>query len=229
MLTAAEVMITDIVSVTPDVPIHDVMKLMYTRRISGVPVVDGEKRIIGIVSEGDLIRHAEVVGDQRRPWWLAAFTSSNALAHDYVKTHGHTARDVMTAPVITVAPTASLAECAKIMNRRRIKRVPVVENGKLAGIVTRGDLLQALSAADVAKRASLDDRAIRGWLLSELEKERWSHPLNKDIVVQNGVVDIRGVVETEEERHAWRVAAESIPGVKVVEDHLRMRPLFRLG
>ncbi len=229
MLKAADVMTADVISVAPETPIRDVATQMYTRRISGVPVVDREKRIIGIVSEGDLIRHAGIVGDQRRSWWLATFTSATALAHDYIKTHGHIAGDVMTAPVITVAPTASLSECAKMMNQHRIKRVPVVENGKLVGIVTRGDLLQALATADVATPASVDDRAIRARLFAEVETQRWAHLLSKDIVVQNGVVDIRGVVETEDERHAWRVAVENVPGVKRIEDHTRTRPLFRLG
>ncbi len=110
MLTAADVMTTDVMSVTPDTPVRDVAKPMYTRRISGVPVIDRDKRVIGIVSEGDLIRHVEVVGEQRRPWWLAAFASASALAHDYVKTHGHIARELMSAPVITVAPAAWLAD-----------------------------------------------------------------------------------------------------------------------
>ena len=229
MLTAADVMTIKVVSVTLQTPIRDIAKLMCTKRISGVPVIDEEKRVIGIVSEGDLIRHAAIVGEQRRSWWLATFTSATALAHDYVKTHGHIAGDVMNAPVITVAPTVSLSECAKIMNQRRIKRVLVVENGKLVGIMTRGDLLQALATADVAVSASIDDRAIRERLLAEVEAQRWAHLLNKDIVVQNGVVDIRGVVETDDERHAWRVAVENIPGVKRIEDHTRTRPLFRLG
>src|SRR5712691_6463293 len=96
MLTAADIMTPDVFGVPPEASVRDVAKLMYTKRIDGVPVIDGEKRVIGIVSDRDLIRHAEVVGEQRRPWWLAAFTSTSALANDYIKTHGRIARDVMT-------------------------------------------------------------------------------------------------------------------------------------
>jgi len=229
MLTAVEVMTTNVISVMPGTPVRDIVKLLCTRHISGVPVIDREKRVIGIVSESDLIGRAEVVGEQRRSRWLAALTNSSALAHDYVKTHGRIAADVMTAPVITAPPTASLAECAKTLERHRIKRVPVVEDGRLIGIVTRGNLLQALATADAAEPASLDDRTIRGRLLAELETQRWAHLSNKNIVVKDGVVELWGVVETEEERHAWRVAAENVPGVKRIEDHARLRSLFRLG
>lgn len=229
MLTAADVMTTDVISVTPETPVRDVARLMYTRRISGVPVIDREKRVIGVISEGDLIRHVEVVGEQCRSWWLAALTRASALADDYVKTHGHLAGEVMNAPVIVVAPTASLAECANLLRRHRIKRVLVVENGKLVGIVTRGDLLQALATADVAQRANFDDRAIREQLLAKLEMQRWAHLLSKDIVVKDGVVRLTGVAETEEERRALRVASKTVPGVRSVEDHCSARPLFRLG
>jgi CBS domain-containing protein len=229
MLTAAHVMTTKIVSVTPQTPIRHIAKLMCTKRISGVPVVDEEKRVIGIVSGGDLTRHADIVGEQHRPWWLAAFTSATAQAHDYIKTHGHTARDVMSADVITVAPTTSLAEIAKLLQQHRIKRVPVVEGGKLVGIVARGDLLRALTMVNGAKPARVDDRAIREGLFAELENRRWAHLLNKNIIVRNGVVDLSGFVESEDERHALQVAVENVPGVQRLEDHTRMRPLFRLG
>ena len=229
MLTAADVMTTKVVSVTPQTPIRDIAKLMCAKRISGVPVIDQEKRVIGIVSEGDLIRHAKVIGEQRRSSWLAAFTSANALAHDYIKTHGRIARDVMTAGVTTIATTAPLAEIAKLLEQHRIKRVPVVESGKLVGIVARGDLLRSLATANDAKPARVDDHAIRERLFAELETQRWAHLLNKNIVVRNGVVDLSGFVESEDERHAWHVAVESVPGVQRLEDHTRTRPLFRLG
>ena len=135
----------------------------------------------------------------------------------------------MAAPVITVAPTASVAECANILNRHHVKRVLVVENGKLLGIVTRGDLLQALTVDDVAAPASVDDRSIRARLFAELEPRRWAHLLSTTIIVKDGVIDLSGFVDTEDERHALRVAAESVPGIKRVEDHSRTRPLFRMG
>ncbi len=229
MLTAADVMTSDVITVTPDTSVREIAKLMYTRHISGVPVIDGEKRVIGIVGEGDLLGHADIAGERHRTWWLDAFVNSNALAREYIKTHGRVASDVMTPTVIMVAPTASIVEIAKILERHRIKRLPVVDGDKLVGIVTRGDLLQALAAAEVAKPASVDDRAIRERLLAELESQRWAHLPAKSIVVQGGVIHLSGFVETPEERHALHIAAENVPGVERIEDHARLRPLFRLG
>jgi CBS domain-containing protein len=229
MLTAADVMTSDVITVTPDTFVREIAKLMYTKHISGVPVIDRAKRVIGIVGEGDLLGHAEVAGERRRTWWFDAFVDSNALARDYIKTHGRIAADVMTPTVISVAPTASIAEIAKILQRHRIKRVLVIDVGNLVGIVTRSDLLRALAAAEVAKPARIDDRAIRERLLAELETHRWAHLPAKNVVVQNGVIHLSGFVETPEERHALHIAAENVPGVERVEDHARLRPLFRLG
>ena len=139
MLTSADVMTADVVSVEPDTPVRDIAQLLYTRRISGVPVVE-QGRLIGIVSEGDLIGHAAAIGEQRRSWWLSAFMDDSLSARDYAKTHGRTARDVMTSNVVTVEETTTLAEIAKTLERHRIKRVPVVRNDTLVGIVTRGNL-----------------------------------------------------------------------------------------
>src|SRR5215203_3981133 len=144
MLTAADVMTTEVVSVEPDTPVRDIAELLYTRRISGVPVVEHD-RVIGIVSEGDLIGHTAAIGEQRRSWWLSLFADESLSARDYAKTHGRTARDVMTASVISVEETATLAEIARLVERHRIKRVPVLRDGKLVGIISRGNLLQGLA------------------------------------------------------------------------------------
>src|SRR5712691_2576938 len=123
MLTAADVMTTEVITVTPETTVRDIARLLLTKRISGVPVVEPDNSVIGIVSEGDLIGHAEVIGEPRRSWWLRFFDDTRTLARDYAKTHAHFAREVMTSPVVTVAPTASLAEIAKTLEGHRIKRV----------------------------------------------------------------------------------------------------------
>jgi len=144
MLTAADVMTTEVVSVEPDTPVRDIAELLYTRRISGVLVIEHD-HVIGIVSEGDLIGHAAAIGEPRRSWWLSLFADESLSARDYAKTHGRAARDVMTASVVSVEETATMAEIARIVERHRIKRVPVLRDGKLVGIVTRGNLLQGLA------------------------------------------------------------------------------------
>ena len=227
MLTASDIMTTDVITVTPETPIAEIAKLLYTRRISGVPVVEPDGRIIGIVSEGDLMSHAQAVGEQRRSWWLSVFSEQSMMARDYVKTHGRVARDVMTSDVVTIAPETSVPEIARTLEQHRIKRVPVVRDGKLVGIITRGNLMQALAVADTSRAASLDDRTIRERLLAELDAQPWTNMLVKNIVVQDGIVHLWGVVDTEDERRALRVAAENVEGVRGVEDHLVSNTVIR--
>lgn len=221
MLTAADVMTTDVITATPETPVTEIATLLHSKRISGVPVVDRSHAVIGIVSEGDLISHAGVIGEQRRSWWLRLFEDASSLAREYAKSHGLVARDVMTRSVVSVTPAASLAEIAKLLEHHRIKRVPVVRDGTLVGIVTRGNLLQAMATADVSKPASTDDRALREHILNKLDAEPWANLSLKNIVVQDGIVHLWGFIENEDERHALRVAAANVPGVKSVEDHLK--------
>jgi CBS domain-containing protein len=225
MLTAADVMTTKVITVAPETPVREIARLLHGGRISGVPVVDGAGKVVGIVSEGDLIGHAGAIGEQRRSWWLTLFSGDETLARDYAKAHGRTAADVMTTRVITVPATASLAEIAAELERHRIKRVPVVSDGRLVGIVTRSNLLQALATADVSRPATLDDRAIREKLTAELEAQPWTGMMTKNIVVENGVVHLFGFVRNEDERRAIRIAAENIPGVVGIDDQLTRRDL----
>jgi CBS-domain-containing membrane protein len=225
VLTVADVMTREVVTVGPETSVPEIAQILHAKRISGVPVVAADGSVVGIVSEGDLMGHALAVGEQRGSWWLTFFSDNSALARDYTKTHGRIARDVMTREVISIAPTASLAETARTLERNRIKRVPVIDNGKLVGIVTRANLLQALATVNVSQAASVDDRTIRERLLAELEPQPWVHLLSKNIIVQDGVVHLWGMVATEAERHALRLAAENTPGVKKVEDHLSRYPV----
>jgi len=219
MLTAADVMTPDVITVSPQTPVREIAALLHARRISGVPVVEGG-RLVGIVSEGDLIGHAAAIGERRRSWWLSLFADERAMADDYAKTHGRVARDVMTGDVITVEETTSLAEIARLLERHRIKRVPVVRAGTLVGIVTRSNLLQALAARSVSTGLAPDDKVIRDRLNRELQDQPWARLGLKNIVVENGVVHLFGIADSEEERRALRVAAENVSGVVRVEDHL---------
>jgi CBS domain-containing protein len=224
MLTASDVMTSTVVTVSPETLVPEVARLLQEHRISGVPVVDADGTVIGIVSEGDLIGHAGAIGEQRRSWWLRLLTGDDALARDYAKTHARSAREVMTTQVVAVPETASLADIARQMDKHGIKRVPVVRDGRLVGIVSRGNLLQALAATDVSKPVSADDRTIRERLTAELQAQPWAHMMTKNIVVENGVVHLFGFVRSEQERSALRVAAENVPGVVRVEDRMVRRP-----
>jgi CBS-domain-containing membrane protein len=224
MLTAADVMTRAVVTVRPETSIHEIARLLCDHHISGVPVVDDEEQLLGIVSEGDLIGHAQLAGEQRRSWWQTFLNGPTVLAQHYAKSHGRTASDVMTKDVVPVLETTSVADTARALEQHRIKRVPVLRNGRLVGIVTRSNLLQVLATTDVSKPMNVADRVIRERLNEELEEQPWAYLLSKNIVVEDGVVHLFGIVQSDEERHAIRLAAENQAGVKAVEDHLSIVP-----
>jgi CBS-domain-containing membrane protein len=224
MLTAADVMTMAVITVRPETSIHEIAKLLCDHHISGVPVIDDEERLLGIVSEGDLIGHAQLAGEQRRSWWQTFLSGPMVLAQHYAKSHGRTASDVMTKEVVTVLETTSVADIAHTLEQHRIKRVPVVRDGRIVGIVTRSNLLQVLATTDMSKPMNVADRIIRERLNEELEDQPWAYLLSKNIVVENGFVHLFGIVQSDEERHAIRLAAENQAGVKAVEDHLSVVP-----
>jgi CBS domain-containing protein len=210
----------------PNTSVRALAALLSQRGISGVPVVDSDNRLIGIVSEGDLLHRVET-GTERQPerltgprrsWWLDAIASNQDLARDYVKSHGRTVKDVMTPDVISVADTTELAEIAMMLETKRIKRVLVARDGKLVGIVSRANLVRALATAksEPAANADNDDRTIREKLLSELKGQKWFEMQEwfkiwaSDIIVRDRVVHFWLCDnQSEEERRALRVAAEN--------------------
>jgi CBS domain-containing protein len=229
-MRAMDVMTTNVITVAPDTSVQEVARILSERSISGVPVVDADNRLVGILSEGDLLHRVET-GTERRPvrtkrrrsWWLDTIGSDEELARDYVKSHGRTAKDVMTPDVVSVSDTTELAEIATLLETKSIKRVPVVKDGKLVGIVSRANLVRALAAAgsQLTADTAVDDRSIREKLLAELAGQEWVHTWAADIIVRDGIVHIWVSDDRPaEERRALRVAAENIPGVQGVEEHL---------
>jgi CBS domain-containing protein len=228
-MRATDVMTTNVVTVDPNTSVQALAALLSERGISGVPVVDSDDLLIGVVSEGDLLhrvetgteRRPERLTERRRSWWLDTIASDEDLARHYVKSHGRTVKDVMTPDVISVTDTTELAEIAMLLETKRIKRVPVVRNGKLVGIVSRANLVRALAATTSEPAADADDRTIRRKLLSELKAQEWFKIWTADILVKDGVVHFWFCHdESERERQALRVAAENIAGVRRVEQHI---------
>lgn len=219
-MRAADVMTTNICVASPEAPIQDIAREMLGRRISGVPVVDDDDHVLGIVSEGDLVRRAEL-GTDRRSWWLDMISSDRTLAGDYVKTHGRTARDVMSRPAIVVEESTGLAEIAKLLESKRIKRVPVVRDGKLVGIVSRADIVRALIATgpDWARRRSPDGEVVRLGVMAELRGLPFAVAAHANVIVDDAV-HIWGHVESPEQRRAILLAAESKAGDRPVVDHM---------
>lgn len=226
-MQAKDVMTPNVITVTPDTEIANIAKLLLEHHISAVPVVDPNNQILGIISEGDLFHRPELgVKPRRHSWWLSLVAGDEEFSAEYVKTHGSHAAEVMTSPVVTVSEDTSIDEIVHLLEERRIKRVPVVRDGRLVGMVSRGDLLQGLVVHRGKPEASpsLDDRAIREKLLKTLREE--GVPDNYvNIIVTNGVVHLWGLVKSDKERQALHVAAENTPGVRTIEDHLgKMHP-----
>ncbi|MCW3477111.1 CBS domain-containing protein [Limobrevibacterium gyesilva] len=220
-MNAGDVMTTDVVTVGPETPVLQVVKLLLARGISGVPVVDDAGRVVGLISEGDLLRRAELGTQKRRGAWLEFFTGTATLAEEYVRTHGTLARDVMTRAVVCADRATPLAEIADLMEQKHIKRVPVVDADRLVGIVSRSNLLRAFaSTAPEPKSGNVDDGKIREVLLGELARQPWSRRAENSVVVTDGVVHLWGLVTTSEELRALQLAAEGVPGVRAVKNHM---------
>ena len=220
-MQARDVMVSPVVTVGKSATVRDVAKLLLEKRISAVPVVDDTGKVIGIVTEGDLIYRAEAGTERHDTWWVRFLTDDATIAADYVKSHAMKVEDVMTSDVITAPPEAPLHEIAMLLEERRIKRVPIVnKDGNLAGIVSRANLIQVVASARPPLEMTLPDLTIRQTLLEEFKKQSLAHTHNLSVTVTNGVIDLWGYAKSGEERKAIRVAAEAIPGVTAVNDHL---------
>jgi CBS-domain-containing membrane protein len=220
-MRAADVMTVQPVSISPEASILEAIRVMLQRKFSGLPVVDDSGALVGIVTEGDLLRRTETGTQRKRPRWIEFLIGPGRLATEYVQTSGRKVREVMSQDVQAVTGDTPLEEIVRLMERHQIKRLPVVDSGKLVGIVTRANLLHALaSLAGETKAGATDDASIRGRIYAELEKQPWA-PVNMlDIVVRNGVVHLWGVLLDERQREALYVVVENTSGVKGMEDHL---------
>lgn len=220
-MNAGDVMTQSTLTVDPDASIVHAIQLMLKRRISGLPVVDNTGALVGIVTEGDLLRRAELGTQKRRPRWIEFLIGPGRLADEYVNASGRKVQDVMTTQVHTVSEDTPLTEVVKIMESKQVKRLPVLREGRVVGILSRANLLRALvSVARDAKPANVEDASIRQHLLAELAKQSWAPVALIDVIVKDGVVHLWGTLTEERQRHGIRVMAENVPGVKRVEDHL---------
>ena len=227
-MKARDVMTTDVVTASPETSVTDIAKLLLANGISGVPVLKGDN-IVGVVSEADLVHRSEIGTAHRgESWWLRLFTTESP--GEFIKTHGIHARDIMTPDVVTVTEDTPIGEIADLFDSRHIKRVPVVRDGKLVGIVSRANLVQALAAAGEAVLGPVDttDETIRTRLQATLEKAPWWSAMTSTITVSDGVVHFWGLSARPDEYDAAKIAAETITGVRGVNDH-RLQPDGRLA
>jgi CBS domain-containing protein len=218
-MRARDVMVRAVVTTSPDTTVEELARLMINLRISGLPVMDKDGRLVGMVTEGDLLRRVETGTEQHRRRWSEPFSSNSRLAADYIKSHAKRVADIMTQQVCSVGELATLGEIADLLETKQIKRVPVVHDGKIVGIVSRADLLKVLASGGTKTAQEEQDRTIRNQLLAELRGQKWADASEGRVVVSDGVVHLWGIVGSEDERRALRIAAENTPGIRGIEDH----------
>ncbi len=214
-----DVMTRNVISVVIGETVLNAVNAMLQNRISGLPVIDAQGSLVGMVTEGDFLRRGEIGTQRRRPKWLEFLVGPGRLADEYVHASGRKVQEVMTSDPVTVSEDASLETVVELMERRHIKRLPVLHDGKMVGIVSRANLMLALaSLARDKETLATDDAAIRDRVLAAFEKQRWAPQVN--VMVKNGVADLWGTIMDERERRACLVTAENVAGVTEVHDHL---------
>jgi CBS domain-containing protein len=224
-MRAADLMTRNVVTVDEEASVQEAAALMLRHRVSALPVLDRSGKLIGIVSEGDLMRRAELGTERERSWWLELITANSDLAEDYVKAHGRKVGEVMTRKPITASPNTPINEIAVLLEEHAIKRVPILDRGKLVGIVARANLLQALAGLKLAAPASKagKDAEIREEILARLSGAPW-RPWLLNVTVHDGIAELWGIANGMEAKTAAGVTAENAPGVVSVKNHIIVRP-----
>jgi len=230
-MQAMDVMTANVITVRRDTSVREIAQLLLKHQISAVPVVDSKDALVGIVSEGDLMKRSENATEGHRSWWLQIVLSARDKSADYIKSHGRTAEEVMTRRVIMVSEQTPLRDIAGVLEKNRIKRVPVVSKGKLVGIVSRANLLHGLATASEGSTAPVaaDDRSIRAEIVKSLADDAGLDAAMINVTVENGVVQLWGAVGSDAEESAARIAAENATGVRSVDVHLGRLPQYYMG
>jgi len=214
-----DVMTANVICIGSDEPVLKAARLMLQNRISGLPVIDKDGELIGIVTEGDFLRRSELGTQRKRPRWLEFIVGPGKLAQEYTHSAGRKIEEIMTVDPQTISENETLEAVVKTMERRHVKRLPVTRGGRVVGIISRANLMHALASLtrDVAAPAA-SDAAIRDQILAAIGKQDWAPHIN--VIVNAGVAELHGVITDDRERSGLIVAAENVPGVKQVRDHL---------
>lgn len=219
-MKVSDVMTRQVISIAPEATILEAIRSMLQNHISGLPVVGADGTLLGIVTEGDFLRRAETDTDRKRARWIEFLMGPGKLANEYIHTHGRTVDEVMTRDPVTVDEDTSLEEVVQLMESRQIKRVPVVSNGKVIGIVSRANLLHVLASCCAMQSPAKNDAAIRDQILAEIEKQIWAPNHLVNVLVHDGVVELWGTILDGHQGRALKVIAENVPGVRGIQDHL---------
>jgi CBS domain-containing protein len=223
-MQAHQIMTRDIVTVGPDATVAEIAAILVRHRISAVPVVSGGQ-LLGIVSQTDLAHRSETGTEKRRKWWLEVFADPDSKAREYIKSHGLRAQDVMTRFVVSVSEDASLAEVADVLDAHRIRQVPVMSNGRLAGMISRTDLVRKLAETRITAAATRPDNgALQKAVWHEIKSQPWLKSAFVNLAIKDGVVELWGAVDSDEQHRALRILVEGVDGVERVEDHVSLLP-----
>lgn len=224
-MKARDVMTKRVLSVTLDTSVRQAATYLVENGISAAPVLDAKGNLVGLVSEGDLFRRAETGTARRKSWWLSLLSSNEIEARDFTKAHALQVKDVMTRGVVTVSEETEISEIADLLERKQIKRVPVVKDGRVVGIVSRANLVRALADLTPPAKEVLVDRELRAAIERRIKSESWAPHALVNVSVHDGHVELTGIVENEAQRTALRVLVETVPGVLGVKESLSIYPL----
>ena len=218
-MKAADIMVRDVVTVKPDDDVAKAVDLLAEHDVSALPVVDDGGTVVGVISEADLVRRIEIGTERHRPWWLEAVTPAARLADEFAKSHGRAVHEVMAREVVSAGEETPLSEIASLLEKHRIKRVPILRDGKLVGIVSRANLIQALASVHIGGADDVpSDRTIRLELLQRLAGQSWTDFGSRNVIVRDGVVHLWGLVGSPAEHEALLALAQEVPGVKRIAD-----------
>lgn len=220
-MNVSEVMTQGLISIGADAPVEEALHLMLDQNISGLPVLDATGALVGMLTEGDFLRRAELGTDRRRPRWLEFLLGPGMMAGEYTGSHGRKVSEIMSQPAVTVDAAAPLARAVELMEQHHVKRLPVTADGRVIGLLSRSDLLRAfLAASSAAAAADTSDAAVRQRILEQIDHQHWAPRATIGVTVQDGVARLSGVIGDERTRSALRVVAENTAGVKRVQDEL---------
>jgi CBS domain-containing protein len=221
---ASQVMTRSVVTVPADATVYAAADILLGSRISAAPVVDADGRMVGIVSEADLMNRPETGTVPSKSWLERLLVDDARLARDYIRSHSHHVADVMTKKVITAEERTQLEVIAALMQRHHVKRVPILCDGKVVGIVSRANLLQGLLAREPYPAASqVSDESVRDTVVKELARHSWGSDVS-NVVIDNGVVNLWGHVYTDQAKEAVRIAVENVAGVRRVANNVVVMP-----
>ena len=230
-MQAKDIMTTTVISAPLDGRIEEAVRLMLDHHVSALPVVDAEGRFKGLVSEGDLMRRVRAADGQRRSWWLEMLNGADETAEEFIKLRSHRIADVMTRDVVSVDEDMPVAGIARLLEKHRIKRVPVLRDGRVVGIVSRANLLHALSALPdgALQEPTEDDRVLRARIDDALREAPGTSVNVINYTVDKGHVAVWGVADSDFQENAIRVAVENVPGVRSVEVQMGRLPSWSYG